>query len=122
MQLLELSVGVVVGHLVVLHIRVAQSRISWMAATHLGLSIRPFVHVTALGDFANPTALHRAHLAVGTSRKGGTLVLDDLLKYIVEDFLRIVRVADLRSHAQDVSAFLDVVLHVVVRALVRQLC
>jgi hypothetical protein len=100
MQLLELSVGVVIGHLIVLHIRVAQSRISWMAATHLGLSIRPIVHITALGDFTTLTTLHRAHtLAIGTSREGGALVFDDLLKYIVKDFLGIVRIADLGSHA-----------------------
>ena len=32
------------------------------------------------------------------SREGGALVINDLLKYIVEDGLGIVRVIDLRAH------------------------
>jgi len=83
------------------------------------------VHVTDISDFHSCSISQiRAHIvlvAVSTSREGGTLVLYDLLKYIVQDGLRVVGVAYLRAHAQDVAALLDVVLHVLVCALVRQL-
>ena len=55
-----------------------------------------------------------------TSRERGAFVLDDFLKYIVHDSLRVVG-RRLLSHAQNVAAFLDVVLHIVVRTLVGQL-
>ena len=55
-----------------------------------------------------------------TSREGGAFVLDDFLKYIVHNCLRVVG-RRLLSHAQNVAAFLDVVLHIVVRTLVGQL-
>lgn len=55
-----------------------------------------------------------------TSREGGAFVLDDFLKYIVHNCLRVVRVG-LLSHAQNIAALLDVILDVIVAALVGEL-
>ena len=122
MQFLELSVGIVVRH-ALLHIRVAHGRIRWTCAAHTGVSIRPFVHRTAFTDFISCSISHvrSSVITVSTSREGGTLVLDDFLKYIVQDLLRVVGVAHLRSHSQDVPALLNVVLYIVVSAFVGQL-
>lgn len=60
-------------------------------------------------------------VAVLASRERRTLILDDFLKYIVEDCLRIVWVVDLLGHSQNVTALLYVVLHVVVNALICKL-
>ena len=54
------------------------------------------------------------------SRIRGAFVLDDFLKYIVEDGLRVVRIG-LLSDAEDVAALLDVVLDVIVGALIGKL-
>ena len=51
----------------------------------------------------------------------GTLVLDDLLKYIVKNRFGIIRVFDLWANTKNVSAFSDVVLNVIVCALIRKL-
>ena len=55
------------------------------------------------------------------SREVLALVLDDLLKYIVQDSFGVVRIFHVLCDAKDVSAFTDVVLNVVVVALVREL-
>jgi len=57
----------------------------------------------------------------GASREVGALVLDDLLKYIVEDGLGIIWVVDLSADAENVATFSGVVLDIVVGALVREL-
>ena len=64
----------------------------------------------------------RAHtFTISTSREGGALVFDDFLKYIMENSLRIVGVANLRTDTQYVAAFFDVVLYVVISTFVRKL-
>lgn len=55
------------------------------------------------------------------SREVGALVLDDLLKYIVEDGFGIIGVVDLVCDAEDVTALTHVVVDVFVVALVREL-
>ena len=55
-----------------------------------------------------------------TSREGCAFVLDDFLKYILDDCLRVVG-RRLLSDAQNVAAFLDVVLDVIIRTLVGKL-
>ena len=55
------------------------------------------------------------------SREVGTLVLDDLLKNIVEDGLGVIRVFDLSTDAKDVATLSCVVLDVVICALVGEL-
>ena len=51
----------------------------------------------------------------------GTLVLDDLLKYIVKDRFWIIRVFNLWADTKNVSAFSNIVLNVIVSALIRKL-
>jgi hypothetical protein len=48
-----------------------------------------------------------------------TLVLKDLLKYIVQNGFGVVRIRDLLAYPQDVTALLYIILYVVIRALVR---
>ena len=60
-------------------------------------------------------------ITFGASRGGGTLVFYDFLKYIMENGLRIVGVANLRTDTQYVTAFFDVVLYVVISTFVRKL-
>ena len=56
------------------------------------------------------------------SREVGALVLDDLLKYIVQDSLWIIWVVDLVGDAEDVATLAHVVVNIFVVALVRELC
>ena len=61
----------------------------------------------------------RVGIVVGVgSRKVGALVLDDLLKYIMQNRLGVIWVLDVLSDAQNVAAFANVVFYVIVRALV----
>jgi hypothetical protein len=96
MQFLELSVRTVIRHSVfIIVIRLPHCRVYWTAASHSGVSIRPLVHITALTDFVSCTISHIRHdLRVSASREGGALVLNDLLKYIIEDFLGVIGVRD----------------------------
>ena len=61
-------------------------------------------------------------ITFGASRGGGTLVLDDLLKYIMENSLRIVGVANFGADTQYVAAFFDVILYIIVSTFVCKLC
>ena len=61
----------------------------------------------------------RVGIVVGVgSRKVGALVLDDLLKYIMQNRLGVIWVLDVLSDAQNVAAFANVVFYIIVRALV----
>ena len=60
-------------------------------------------------------------IAQSTSRQGGTLVLEDLLKHVAEDGLGVVWVRDVLADSQDVAALANVVLDIIVSALVREL-
>ena len=51
----------------------------------------------------------------------GTLVLDDLLKYIVKDSFGIIGIFNLWANTKNVSAFSGVVFNVIIRALIRKL-
>jgi hypothetical protein len=55
------------------------------------------------------------------SREVRALVLDDLLKYIVQDGFGIIRIFDVLGDSKDVSTLADVVFDVVFIALVREL-
>ncbi len=52
------------------------------------------------------------------SRQGGALVLEDLLEDVAQDCLRVIGVRHMLAHTQDVAAFADVVLNIIVRTLV----
>lgn len=60
-------------------------------------------------------------ITFGASRGGGTLVFDDFLKYIMQNSLWIVRVANLRTDTQYVTAFFDVILYIIISTFVRKL-
>ena len=60
--------------------------------------------------------------ARSASRKVGTFVLDDLLKYIVQDRFRIIWVIHRSGDSEDITTFSDVVLDIFVVALVCELC
>ena len=61
----------------------------------------------------------RVGIVVGVgSRKVGALVLDNLLKYIMQNRLGVIWVLDVLSDAQNVAAFANVVFYIIVRALV----
>jgi hypothetical protein len=62
------------------------------------------------------TAITQGSLASGRRL---TLVLKDLLKYIVQNGFGVVRIRDLLAYPQDVTALLYIILYVVIRALVR---
>jgi len=55
------------------------------------------------------------------SRQVRALVLDDLLKNIVQDGFGVVGVGYVAADTEDVSALFDVVLEVVIRTFVREL-
>ena len=55
------------------------------------------------------------------SRQVGALILDDLLKNVVQDGFGIVRIFHVLRDAKDISAFANIVLYVFVGALVREL-
>ena len=55
------------------------------------------------------------------SGKVRALVLDDFLKYIMQDGLGVVGIFHVLRDSQDVTAFADVVLDIVIRALIREL-
>ena len=61
-------------------------------------------------------------ITFGASRGGGTLVFYDLLKYIMENSLRIVGVVNLRADTQYVAAFFDVILYIIISTLISKLC
>ena len=64
----------------------------------------------------------RVGIVVGVgSRKVGALVLNDLLKYIVQDGLRVVWVLYVLGDTKDVAALADIVFYIFVGALVREL-
>ena len=61
----------------------------------------------------------RVGIVVGVgSRKVGALVLDNLLKYIMQNRLGVIWILDVLSDAQNVAAFANVVFYIIVRALV----
>ena len=55
------------------------------------------------------------------SRKISALVLDDLLKYIVQDGFGIIRILYVLGYTKNVATFADIVLDVFVVALVGEL-
>lgn len=128
MQFLELCIRVIgVGHACTfLHIRVCHSRIRWTSTVHSRISIWPLVQSTALlVDSFTRCKSHLANIllfAVIASRKGGALVLDDFLKYIVQNALGIIRIVDLSAYTKYVSTFLDIVLNVIIHAFIGKLC
>jgi len=65
----------------------------------------------------------RITVAAGSaSREVGALVLDDLLKYIVQDGFGIIRVVNRSGDSEDVTTLAHIVLDIFVVALVRELC
>jgi hypothetical protein len=117
MQFLELSVGSIGSDCTVLHIRVRHRRVG--RATVFSRPLRDIVHGGfALNLFSFRYSHSRANTVAIASREGGALVLNDFLKYIVQDRLRIVRVVDLPTDTQYVAALFNVVLQLVVVALV----
>ena len=55
------------------------------------------------------------------SRKISALVLDDLLKYIVQDGFGIIRILYVLGYTEDVATFADIVLDIFVVALISEL-
>lgn len=102
MQFLELSVrGIrVIGHTLRLHIRSSHRRVGRLTASHTGVSIRPLSHVGGISFDFLTFILSNIMEGVGmslaiTSREGGALVLDDFLKYIVQNSFRIIGIINL---------------------------
>ena len=127
MQFLELSIGAVriLSVVTVLHIRVGHRWVRGASAAHTRMSIWPLFHGTNMtGDCLSSSKSYiRPHirLAVGASREGGALVFDHFLKYIVKNCFRVIRVANLRTDAQYVTALLDIVLNIIIPAFIRKL-
>ena len=62
------------------------------------------------------TAITQGSLASGRRL---TLVLKDLLKYIVQNGFGVVGIGDLLAYSQDVTTLLYIVLYVIICALIR---
>lgn len=119
-----------------IYIRILDSRVRCARARITRISILPLSHWLGLvGGCCDASIDHIRGLdhvrellslvcllvfEVITSREGGAFVLDDFLKYIVHDCLRVVGRC-LLGHAQNVAALLDVVFDVIVGTLVGQL-
>ena len=130
MQLFELSIGVIRVFVItgtILHIRVGHSRIRRAVTAHSWISIWPLVQSTGIVLCSSIVSCSISQIGVNflftlcASRGGGTLVLDDFLKYIMEDGLRIVGVVNLWADTQYVTTLFDVVFNIIISALISEL-